>query len=204
MQIRGGPQSLGRRLATAEHLLSLRDSVLAELIASRPDRWSPEPVEYSIWGLVRIIIAQQISTALACTLAERVRAAYPGLVDPKQHVVPQVEILRSLGIPESRARCCVAVAQRSGKILARVGDGQTWEEALKGIKGIGPWTISVFRIMVVREPDILPIGDIGLARAIRNVYGRRRNPEKLGEKWRPYRSVACWHLWRTLGNQQLG
>jgi DNA-3-methyladenine glycosylase II len=94
--------------------------------------------------------------------------------------------------------------QKSEQILSRVQQGQTWEEALTGIKGIGPWTVAVFRIMVLREPDVLPLGDIGLERAIAKIYGRRRNVERLGETWRPFRSVACWYLWRTLGNEQLG
>ena len=82
--------------------------------------------------------------------------------------------------------------------------GQTWEQALSGIKGIGPWTVSVFRIMVLREPDVLPLGDVGLERAIANVYGPGHDVSELGARWRPFRSVACWYLWRTLGNEQLG
>lgn len=100
--------------------------------------------------------------------------------------------------------CCAEIVRRSDEILAKVAQSQTWEQALSGIKGIGPWTIGVFRIMVLREPDVLPLGDIGLDRAIASVYGRRRDVERLGEKWRPFRSVACWYLWRTLGNEQLG
>jgi DNA-3-methyladenine glycosylase II len=85
-----------------------------------------------------------------------------------------------------------------------VEDGESWSQALKGIKGIGPWTIAVFQIMVMREPDVLPVGDVGLARAIANLYGQGMDAQDLGENWRPYRSVACWYLWRTLGNMQLG
>jgi DNA-3-methyladenine glycosylase II len=48
------------------------------------------------------------------------------------------------------------------------------------------------------------LGDVGLERAISNAYGVSGNVEELGEKWRPFRSVACWYLWRTLGNEQLG
>jgi DNA-3-methyladenine glycosylase II len=88
--------------------------------------------------------------------------------------------------------------------MTKIHKGFTWDEALVGIKGIGPWTIAVFRIMVLREPDVLPLGDIGLARAIANVYGGPQDVLQLGEKWRPFRSVACWYLWRTLGNIQLG
>jgi DNA-3-methyladenine glycosylase II len=58
--------------------------------------------------------------------------------------------------------------------------------------------------MVLREPDVLPLGDVGLERAIANVYGRPHGVESLAERWRPFRSVACWYLWRTLGNEQLG
>lgn len=85
-----------------------------------------------------------------------------------------------------------------------VSRGMTWESALNGIKGVGPWTLSTFRIMVLREPDVLPLGDVGLERAVRNVYGEESNVEQLAEKWRPFRSIACWYLWRTLGNMQLG
>jgi DNA-3-methyladenine glycosylase II len=98
----------------------------------------------------------------------------------------------------------VDIVQQSDEILAKVARGNTWEQTLTGIKGIGPWTIAVFRIMVLREPDVLPLGDVGLERAIENVYGGPQDVERLGENWRPFRSVACWYLWRTLGNQQLG
>jgi DNA-3-methyladenine glycosylase II len=58
--------------------------------------------------------------------------------------------------------------------------------------------------MVLREPDVLPLGDVGLERAVAQVYGPTCVVEKLSENWRPFRSVACWYLWRTLGNLQLG
>jgi DNA-3-methyladenine glycosylase II len=58
--------------------------------------------------------------------------------------------------------------------------------------------------MVLREPDALPLGDVGLERAVRNVYGNGTDVQQLAEKWKPYRSVAGWYLWRTLGNKQLG
>jgi DNA-3-methyladenine glycosylase II len=162
------------------------------------------PTEDPIWGLVRIVLAQQISTKVACRLARKVKAAHPTITKGTQPPLPEVESLRSMGVPERRAQCCVTILQRADEIRAKAHQGQSWEEALVGIKGIGPWTLSVFRIMVLREPDVLPLGDVGLERAIANVYGRPRNVERLGDKWRPFRSVACWYLWRTLGNDQLG
>jgi hypothetical protein len=93
----------------------------------------------------------------------------------------------------------VARAERTEKrrtledLFHAVQQGKLWEEALAGIKGIGPWTLSVLRIMVLREPDVLPLGDAGLERAIANVYGKRCSVERLGEKWCPWCSVAGVH-----------
>lgn len=149
-------------------------------------------------------MAQQVSTLMACRLADRTRAALPQLMTPSPAVTPVPARLRAIGLSQRRAQCCTDIVRRSHAILAEVGEGQTWEQALAGIKGIGPWTVAVFRIMVLRDLDVFPTGDIGLQRAIAKVYRRPRNLERLGETWRPFRSVACWYLWRTLGNQQLG
>jgi DNA-3-methyladenine glycosylase II len=191
-------------LPTAEHLLSARDPTLAPVIAAQSARWPSHPTEDPIWGLVRIVMAQQISTGVACRLAERVKSAYPMLTTPSPATVPDLKGLRAFGLSERRAQCCITVVQRSEEIRTNVQQGQPWEDALAGIKGIGPWTLSVFRIMVLRDPDELPSGDVGLERAIANIYGRAERVERLGETWHPFRSVACWYLWRTLGNEQLG
>jgi 3-methyladenine DNA glycosylase/8-oxoguanine DNA glycosylase len=203
LRCRSDTQSVAQ-LPTAERLLSERDSTLGRVIISESARWPSRPTEDAIWGLTRIVMAQQVSTVMACRLAERVKSAYPELLTRCASSRIEVASLRAMGLPESRAQCCVTITQQSEHIRARVQQGQTWGEALAGIKGIGPWTLSVFRIMVLRDPDELPLGDVGLQRAIANVYGRRRSIERLGEKWRPFRSVACWYLWRTLGNEQLG
>lgn len=203
MRKRGQNQPLAT-LPRSEQLLSESDGTLARVIASQPSRWPSQATEDPIWGLVRIVMAQQISTQVACRLAARVSSAHPHLAIPSPAAVPEIASLRAMGLPERRAKCCVTILQRSDEIRTKVQQGQPWEEALAGIKGIGPWTLAVFRIMVVREPDVLPLGDVGLERAVANIYGRRRSVERLSEKWRPFRSVACWYLWRTLGNEQLG
>jgi DNA-3-methyladenine glycosylase II len=177
---------------------------MATLIAQNSVRWPYAPTEDPIWGLLRIIMAQQISTRVACRIAKRALAACPELANPNSNAVPDVVVFRTLGLSQRRAECCVNIVAKSDEIRAKVEQGQTWEEALSGIKGIGPWTISVFRIMVLRDPDVLPTGDVGLQRAIANVYGPSADVEALGESWRPFRSVACWYLWKTLGNEQLG
>jgi DNA-3-methyladenine glycosylase II len=198
------PSTFARDSLVVEQLLVANDERLADVIFSQEARWPLKPTEHPIWGLMRIVMAQQVSTSAACRLAERARTLYPWLSRPTTDARLDVGKLRELGLPESRARCCITLLARSAEILSGIERGQSWQEALVGIKGIGPWTISVFRIMVLREPDVLPLGDLGLERAVRNIYGKRRNLERLSEKWRPYRSVACWYLWRTLGNEQLG
>jgi DNA-3-methyladenine glycosylase II len=132
------------------------------------------------------------------------REEFPRIENSPGECGLELGVLRGFGIPEKRARCCVAICEAAGSLLSQVKNGGTWEEALAGFKGIGPWTVAVFRIMILREPDVLPLGDVGLERAISNVYGDAHNVQKLAENWRPFRSVACWYLWRTLGNKQLG
>jgi DNA-3-methyladenine glycosylase II len=187
-----------------ENHLATRDLQLARLICSQKSRWPATATEEPIWGLLRIVMAQQVSTLVARRIADRVLNAHPSLVAPSPSDAPEPTSLRAHGLSLRRAQCCSNIVRHSDEILSKIAEGETWEQALAGIKGIGPWTIAVFRIMVLREPDVLPLGDVGLERAIRNVYGGPRNVERLAEKWRPYRSVACWYLWRTLGNEQLG
>lgn len=187
-----------------EQILSKADPILGGIIGSQSDRWPSDPTEDYIWGLIRIVMAQQVSTRVACRLADRVRSTHPSITTRSPGFALKVDDLRCFGLTERRAQCCVEILQRSDEIRARVDQGHGWDRALSGIKGIGPWTLAVFRIMVLREPDVLPLGDVGLERAIMNIYGTGRDVEQLAENWRPFRSVACWYLWRTLGNEQLG
>jgi len=78
-------------------------------------------------------------------------------------------------------------------------------ERLTSVKGFGRWTAEMFLMFRLHRPDVLPVGDLGIVNAVRKLYGLRKQPdprrlEKMGEAWRPYRSVACWYLWQTLHN----
>src|SRR5258706_2763276 len=179
-----------------KRFLCQRDPTLAAIIRSDRGNWPDRPSESPIWGLLRIIIAQQVTTSIACRNAERLKATYPGLA-VGHYVIPDVAILRYFGLPERRARCCAEIVEKANRILADVQGGLSWQQALSGIRGIGPWTVAVFRIMVLREPDVLPSGDVGLQRAIAKVHGPGANVETLSQRWQPYRSGACWYLWRT-------
>jgi DNA-3-methyladenine glycosylase II len=78
-------------------------------------------------------------------------------------------------------------------------------ERLTSVKGFGRWTAEMFLMFRLHRPDVLPAGDLGIVVAIQRLYGLRKRPDakrvlKLGEAWRPYRSVASWYLWQTLKN----
>ncbi len=78
-------------------------------------------------------------------------------------------------------------------------------ERLTRVKGFGRWTAEMFLMFRLHRPDVLPIGDLGIVNAVQRLYRLRKRPDskrlvKIGEAWRPYRSVASWYLWQTLRN----
>ena len=107
--------------SSPEQRLSVCDPKLGHVIASQVARWPCEPNEDPIWGLVRIVMAQQISTQIACRLAEKVKAAYPQITCAVPDAAPDANCLRAFGLSERRAQCCVAILQRSDGIRAKGG-----------------------------------------------------------------------------------
>jgi DNA-3-methyladenine glycosylase II len=86
--------------------------------------------------------------------------------------------------------------------LSRMDDEEV-VEALVQVKGIGRWTAEMFLMFRLLRPDVLPVGDYGIRKAMQNQYRLRKLPkpevmQKIAAPWRPYRSVACWYLWRSL------
>jgi DNA-3-methyladenine glycosylase II len=87
-------------------------------------------------------------------------------------------------------------------------DDEVVIERLTAVKGFGRWTAEMFLMFRLHRPDVLPAGDLGIVNAIQRLYRMRTRPKpqrvlKLGEAWRPYRSVASWYLWQTLRNEPL-
>jgi len=179
-----------------ETVLCSRDPILERIILAQSDRWCDSPDPDPIWGLMGVVISQQISTKSALTIRAKVAALYPDLV--------QIERLRSCGVSPRKAVCCGSIATHAEKLREQIRSNGKWEETLLEIPGIGPWTLAIFRIFVLREPDILPRGDLGLSRAFARQYPPGSDIELVSENWRPFRSVACWYLWRSLGNPPLG
>jgi DNA-3-methyladenine glycosylase II len=78
--------------------------------------------------------------------------------------------------------------------------------ALTAVKGVGRWTAEMILIFQLGRPDVLPVDDVGVLRSIQDVYGLRKRPSekqvlRMGERWRPYRSIASWYLWAALDNE---
>ena len=84
-------------------------------------------------------------------------------------------------------------------------DDEAVIETLTQVKGVGRWTAEMFLIFRLQRLDVLPVGDLGIVKAVQRAYKLRKAPTpdrltRIGEAWRPYRSVACWYLWASLNN----
>lgn len=152
--------------------------------------------------LANSIISQQLSAKAADTIERRVQAIVPGFTPAGFLAVPP-EALRAAGLSSAKARYIVELAQR-------ISDGRLNLEAMQEapdadviaalveLTGIGQWTAEMFLIFGLRRPDVLSLGDAGLQRAARLLFGDDAKLEHVGQSWRPFRSVASWYLWRHL------
>jgi len=162
--------------------------------------------------LCKSIYSQQISTAVAAVLFGRLKEKFPRKRPTPERVLKLLtrgtpEQLQGLGLSRQKKSYLIDLSQHflSGAIpsdrLARFTDDEVIE-ALTAVKGIGRWTAEMFLIFVLNRPDVLPVDDLGLQRAIKSAYQLRRWPTKkqitkLAERWRPHRTVATWYLWRA-------
>jgi DNA-3-methyladenine glycosylase II len=161
--------------------------------------------------LVRAIVFQQLSTKAATTIHTRLIDAMGGTVTPEALAALTDDQFRTAGISRQKAAYLRDLAEkvRSGAVPLDAVDALADEDvinALTQIKGIGRWTAEMFLIFRLQRPDILPVGDLGIVNAIQRAYRMRKKPtpdrmRKLGEAWRPYRSIATWYLWRSLDNE---
>lgn len=198
--------------ARARRLLLRRDPVLASLIreygpcglaeAQRADHFS---------ALVRSIVFQQLSTKAASTIYSRMVALLPGgVLTPASLAALTDEQLRTAGISRQKAGYLRDLCDKVSAGVVPLDDLERMDDeqviaALTTIKGIGRWSAQMFLMFRLHRPDVLPVGDLGIVNAVMKVYRLRKKPtadrlERLGEAWKPYRSVASWYLWRSLGN----
>ena len=161
--------------------------------------------------LVRAIVFQQLSTKAATTIHNRLIECMPGGTTPECLAAITQQQMRTAGISRQKEAYLRDLAEKvvSGQVPLEAVDAMADEEvieALTKVKGIGRWTAEMFLIFRLQRPDVLPVGDLGIVNAIQRAYRLRKKPtpermRKLGEAWRPYRSVATWYLWRSLDNE---
>ncbi len=195
-------------LRKAEAHLRRADPVLArivEVVGPAPLKIDRSP---AFAALLESIVYQQISGKAAAAIHRRLCTALGRRIPRPQDVAAASdEALRAAGL--SRVKIAylrdLAVRAVSGlplRSLSRLDDEQV-VEALVQVKGIGRWTAEMFLMFRLLRPDVLPVGDYGIRKAVQRAYRLRTLPkpdvmQRIGEPWRPYRSVACWYLWRSL------
>jgi DNA-3-methyladenine glycosylase II len=198
-------------LARARRYLARRDPVLGTAIKRIGACGLATPPDGNLFeGLVRAIAGQQLSVKAARTIFLRVKALAggDGGCSPAGLLAVSPEALRGAGLSNGKVAYVRDLAERvaSGSLsldaLHRLGDDEVIER-LTEVKGIGRWTAEMILIFLLRRPDVMPLDDLGIVRAVQKVYGLRKRPGprkllQISEPWRPWRSVACWYLWASL------
>jgi DNA-3-methyladenine glycosylase II len=198
--------------ARARRMLARRDPVIGGLMRRHgecglSDAQHADPFH----ALLRAIVSQQLSTKAAATIAARFDGLYGGPPTPAQVMATSDEQLRAVGFSTQKIGYVRDLCRRIGDGVLPLAalDAMSDEEvieALTQVKGIGRWTAEMFLMFRLHRPDVLPVGDLGIVRAVQKAYRLRKvpTPERLtriGEAWRPYRSIACWYLWASLHNK---
>jgi DNA-3-methyladenine glycosylase II len=159
--------------------------------------------------LVKSIVFQQLSGKVAATIFGRlVAAAGDGKFTPQAALKLTPVKMRALGLSRQKIAYIRDIAghTRSGAVdfqaLRNLPDDEVIL-VLTGLKGVGVWTAHMFLMFALRRKDVLPTGDLGIRAAVKKAYGFEELPspsvvQQLGEKWRPFRTVASWYLWRSL------
>ena len=194
-----------RFLASAEPRLN-------DLIArAGPFTLRPTPTQSLFGALAESIVYQQLSGKAAATILGRVVALYhpkrfPG---PSDILDTLPDRLRGAGLSTAKTAALRDLAARTidgtvpSMVLARRMDDETLVERLTTVRGIGRWTVEMLLIFRLGRSDVLPLGDLGVRKGYARIFRSRGLPtpeaiRRRAERWRPYRSVASWYLWRAL------
>lgn len=202
---------LGFDLAAAAQALCEADERLARVIElSGPCRLAPDAMESPFEALLRAIIYQQLSGKAAATIYSRVQALMPGQrrLKPELLLALPDDALRGAGVSRAKVAAAKDLAAKvlDGTVpkLARLRemDDEEIVERLVLVRGIGTWTAEMLLIFRLGRPDVLPAADLGVRKGFHKTFRTRGLPPitrvlKHGERWRPYRTVASWYLWRA-------
>lgn len=186
-----------------------KDSRISELIKRypKPEFDRGQKGLRSFEALTRAIIFQQLSGKAARTILHRFLEIYGGkFPTPEEVQKTRIPTIRNAGLSNQKAGYLKDLANKfsDGTINPRKFRSMSDEEIhdhIIQVKGIGPWTVDMFLMFTLRRPDILPTGDLGIQKGMQRLFSLRTlpTPEKmqtLAEPWKPYRTVACWYVWR--------
>jgi 3-methyladenine DNA glycosylase/8-oxoguanine DNA glycosylase len=190
--------------------LAAADPVLGEIIQRTGTCVLRPPWGHSLFdALLRSIVYQQLSGKAADTILSRVVGLYAPAPtpDPAALLATADAVLRSAGLSGNKTAAIKDLARRAlaGTIptLAQARELRDDElvERLTVVRGVGRWTVEMLLIFRLGRPDVLPVDDLGVRKGFQRAYGMRRLPAAVtitrrAERWRPYRSVASWYLWR--------
>lgn len=159
-------------------------------------------------SLFRALLYQQLAGAAAATIERRLLALFGDKVpDPDVLLATEAAELRSAGLSRQKASYMHSLAKHfasrsvTNRTLGRLSDEDVIEHVTQ-IRGIGTWTAHMLLMFSLGRPDVLPTGDLGVQKAIEDLYqlGTLPDPKtmlEIAEPWRPYRTIASWYLWRT-------
>jgi DNA-3-methyladenine glycosylase II len=193
----------------ARRLLARRDPVLRDLMRRHgPCGLANAQHTDPFRALVHAIIAQQLSTKASATIETRFATFFDGTPTPTAVAATSDARLRAIGFSTQKLRYLRDLCRRveDGTLPLAALDQLPDEDviaALTQVKGIGRWTAEMFLMFHLVRPDVLPLADLGLQRAMRLHYNRGRalsvaRMRRIGAAWAPWRSVATWYLWRSL------
>jgi len=195
------------RMRSAIVHLKKSDPVLRDIIEKvGPCRMEFGPPEFH--SLAESIVYQQLNGKAALTIFNRFAALAGDPITPKGILKLTPEQMRSVGLSKQKTSYLFDMAERAqrGELDFSRLPQMTDEEViahLTQVKGVGVWTAHMFLMFTLKRPNVLPTGDFGIQMAIRKHYRKRKMPnpaqmEKVAKSWEPYRSIACWYLWRSL------
>ncbi|HTQ62391.1 MAG TPA: hypothetical protein VMI32_19345 [Candidatus Solibacter sp.] len=200
-------------LAKATRFLAACDEKLKFLISETPPfqmDLASDGIHSPYEALLEAITHQSISGKAAATIFERIKAlsSAGGVPPPQEMLRLRKQALRKAGLSGAKAAAMKDLARKTIEgVVPTLEEAHTLsdEELVKrltSVRGIGAWTVEMFLIFRLGRPDVLPIHDLGVQKGWSLTYGKKHKPKAkellaFGERWRPYRTVASWYMWRA-------
>ncbi len=195
-------------MKTHEGVIFLRNDPILGKIIEQVGEFKLRKHNHHFAVLIESIISQQLATSAAEAIFARFKLLYPNFPTAADIISTRKTKLRSVGLSGMKIDYLKDLSKHVEegileiKKLPKMSDEEVITQ-LTQVKGIGRWTAEMFLIFSLGRPDVFPVGDLGLRKGIQMAFSLKELPkpkeiEKFGERWRPYRSIATWYLWKSL------